>query len=343
MSESDTQKIQPYNKQNALKVVVPWPAAVLAAIGGWIGYSALCIDHNHELPPALEAERRTFANQGGGILSYYVDRSAPGRPLVLIHSINAAGVAYEMLPLFEHYRAHRPVYAIDLPGFGFSDRSNRVYSPKLYTEAILDLLRTQVRETEPADVIALSLSSEFAALAAQVRPELFHSLTLISPSGLSSRKQKRASQQASAQGTSSLFYRLFSFPLWGQAFYDLIATKPSIQFFLRQSFEGQPDPGLIDYAYATAHRPGARFAPLYFVSGQLFTRDIRETVYEKLGLPVLVVYDYDAFVGFDELTGVLDRCPNWHAARIVPTRGLPHWEKLEDTVAALEKFWRAAK
>jgi pimeloyl-ACP methyl ester carboxylesterase len=339
---SDAQKIQPHNHKGSVKIVVPWYVVVPAVMGGWIGYSVLWINHDHELPPAMEAERRTFANQGGGILSYYVDRSAQGRPLVLIHSINAAGAAYEMRPLFEHYRAHRPVYAIDLPGFGFSDRSNRVYSPQLYTEAILDLLRTQVRESQPADVIALSLSGEFAAMAVQAQPELFHSLALLSPTGLSSRKQKRASQQASDQGTSSLFYRLLSFPLWGQAFYDLIATKLSIGFFLRQSFEGQVDPGLIEYAYATSHRPGARYAPLYFVSGQLFTRDIRETVYEKLSLPVLVIYDYDAFTGFDELPGILDRCPNWYAARIVPTRGLPHWEKLEETVAALEKFWQAA-
>ncbi len=337
---SDTQEIQAYTGKKPFKIVVPWYVVALAAVGGWIGYSALGINHNQDLPAAMEAERRTFAAEDAGILSYYVDRSVQARPLVLIHSINAAGVAYEMRPLFEQYRAHRPVYALDLPGFGFSDRSNRVYSPQLYSAAILDLLRTQVRENERADVIALSLSGEFAALAAQAQPELFHSLTLISPSGLAGRKQKRASQQANALGTSSLFYRLFSFPLWGQAFYDLIATRPSIRFFLGQSFEGEVDPGLIDYAYATSHRPGARHAPLYFVSGQLFTRDIRETVYDKLKLPVLVIYDYDAFVAFDELPGLLDHCPNWRAARIVPTRGLPHWEKLEETVAALEKFWQ---
>ena len=56
---------------------------------------------------------------------------------------------------------------------------------------------------EPADIIALSLGSEFAAKAALEAPELVHSLTLISPSGFSERREKRASQQANALSRSN--------------------------------------------------------------------------------------------------------------------------------------------
>lgn len=143
-------------------------ATALAAIGGWIGYSALRVNHRRILPDAINAERRTFISPASGMLSYYADRKAAGRPLVLIHSINAAASAYEMKPIFEQYRGIRPVYALDLPGFGFSDQSNRVYSPRLYANAIIDFLQTQVKGGA-ADVIALSLGSEFAAMAAKDR------------------------------------------------------------------------------------------------------------------------------------------------------------------------------
>jgi pimeloyl-ACP methyl ester carboxylesterase len=96
-----------------------------------------------------------------GRLSYHADTSHAGRPLVLIHSINAAPSAFEMKPLFDHYRSTRPVYAPDLPGFGASDRSNRAYSPELYAKVLSDFLTAVVRDR--ADVIAFSLSSEFAA------------------------------------------------------------------------------------------------------------------------------------------------------------------------------------
>ncbi|HVO42906.1 MAG TPA: alpha/beta hydrolase [Aggregatilineales bacterium] len=310
--------------------------SALAAIGSWIGYSRLLVNHRKPLPAAIEAERRTFISTIGGALSYYVSSKPGTRPLVLIHSINAAGSAYEMGPIFEQYRGTRTVYALDLPGFGFSDRSSRAYSPDLYARAILDFVEHQVRSTEPVDVVALSLGSEFAALAALQDPERFRSLALISPTGFGS---ARGSQRAARQETSRLFYALVSFPLWGQAFYDLIATPASIRFFLQQSFQGTIDAGLLSYANLTTHQPGAKNAPLYFVSGLLFTPDIRTKVYEKLTLPVLVIHDVDNFVTFDSLPELTQKCSNWHAVRIAPTRGLPQFEKMPETASALDNFW----
>lgn len=314
--------------------------ALLGTVGAWIGYSAFKVDHHLPLPAPIDVEPERFAGKVSRFLTMYVDRSGTGRPLVLIHSINAAASSYELRPIFEHYRGTRPVYALDLPGFGLSERADRVYSPELYKEAILDLLRLKVNE--PADVVALSLGCEFAARAAVEAPDLFHSLTFISPSGFTAPSEKRASQQASDSGTSSAVYRAFAFPLWSQAFYDLLGTQWSIHYFLQQSFVGEVDAGLEAFDYATSHQPGARYAPLYFVSGQLFTPDIRESFYERLTMPVLVLYDRDAFVRFDTLPDVVARHANWRAVRIAPTLGLPQFEKLVETVAALDASWAEA-
>ncbi len=76
-----------------------------------------------------------------GRLTYYAagprSRKANGRRLLLIHSINAAGSAYEIKPLYEHYRQSRTVYALELPGFGHSERCKRKYSVRMMTDAIL--------------------------------------------------------------------------------------------------------------------------------------------------------------------------------------------------------------
>lgn len=310
--------------------------AAAAAAGGWIFYSRSFINHNQTLPPAIPAPRETFTGQKTGLISYYHEHQGNGQPLLLIHSINAAGSAYEMRPIFMHHRQLRPVYAMDLPGFGFSERSDRVYSAELYTQAIIDMLE---QIGQPADVIALSLSSEFAASAALQRPELFTSLTMISPSGFNRPDRKRSSQAANQLGASELAYNVLSYPLWGQALFDLLATPGSIRWFLQQSFVGGVDKGLEDYGVLTTHQPGAHHAPLYFVSGKLFTRDIQEAVYAKLTIPVLVVYDEDPYVSFDYLRPFVAQHPNWKASLIVPTKGLPQFEKMTEMAQALNKLW----
>jgi pimeloyl-ACP methyl ester carboxylesterase len=313
-------------------------AAALGA-ASWIAYSRRVVDHGLPLPNALPAERRSVIAPRSGQLSYYADAQAAGRPLLLIHSINAAASAYEMRPLFEQFRGSRPVIALDLPGFGFSERSERAYSPELYKHAILEALDVTAGGA-PVDAVALSLGCEFLALAALAEPQRFHSLAFISPSGLRERGRGRPTQQANDAGASQSVHRALSFPLWGQAVFDLIATRKSIGFFLSQSFTGPVDPGLAEYAYLTSHQWGAHHAPLHFVSGLLFTQDVATRAYEQLSVPALVLRDRDAFTSFELLPRVLQRNPRWQEQPIKPTLGLPQFEKPRETAQALEAFWR---
>ena len=79
-----------------------------------------------------------------GRVSYYhaapPDAAVLQTPILLVHSINASGSAAEVEPLFEHYRATRPVYALDLSGFGLSSRADRAYTPRLMTDAVLAMV-----------------------------------------------------------------------------------------------------------------------------------------------------------------------------------------------------------
>lgn len=323
----------------------------LTLAGAWIGYSRFFINHRMPLPDAVLAERNPFLSQAAGWLSYYVDKGpdstsatteeegARTRPLVLIHSINAAASAYEMAPLFRHYRTSRPVYALDLPGYGFSNRLRRAYSPQLFADAIVEMLETQVGE--PADVIALSLGCEFVARAAASQPSLFRSLVLISPSGFNRFDTGRASQRAGMRGWADRVHAVLSFPLWGRALFDLVSSRRSIEYFLGQSFVGKPTPGFVDYAYASSHQPGAENAPLHFLSGRLFTPNAAAELYTRVQAPSLVIYDQDAYVSFDGLPTFLEQHPNWRAVRFVPSQGLPQFERLGELAAELDAFWES--
>jgi pimeloyl-ACP methyl ester carboxylesterase len=311
--------------------------AALATVAGWIVYSKKFINHQLGLGRSVEAERKNFQSKNAGRLSYYFDGEGKGVPLVLLHSINAAASAYEMKPIFDRFSGERPVYALDLPGYGFSERSDRLYSPQLYQEAILEFLEDVVGE--PADLVALSLSSEFAALTAVHHPEWIRSLALISPTGFKQPQTDKISKRAHQRGAQNTLYAGLAVPLWNRPLFDLITSRKSIQYFLNKSFEGLVPASFVDYAYQSAHQPGAQYAPTYFLSGKLFTPAIRTTVYKVVEQPVLVIFDRDPYTNFEMLPGFLQECDNWRSARVGPTKGLPHWEQPERTFETLEDFW----
>lgn len=307
---------------------------LLAALGG-IAYSALAVPHAMRLPPAVSGERRETEGNAGR-LSYYV--AGAGAPMLLIHSINAAGSAYEVRPIFERYAATHRVYAVDLPGFGFSDRANRAYRMRLYVAAIHDMLDVIAQDSgfEPIDALALSLASEFLARAALARPERFRTLALVTPTGLGRGSGALQGPPGSTREIPGL-EAAFSFPLWGRAAFDLLASKASIRYFLEKTWGSKAiDEGLLVYDYLTTHQPGAQHAPFAFISGKLFSGDIR-TVYEELALPVWAPYGTRGDFGDISEAGALAGRPNW-TFEAFDTGGLPHFEQPEVFFASYDRF-----
>ncbi|MGC2521768.1 MAG: alpha/beta fold hydrolase [Stellaceae bacterium] len=241
-------------------------SASASASASWVGYSALFVPHRLASPAAVSGERREFASTAGPLSYYRCGPAAPTDPLLLVHSVNAAAAAYEVRPLYEHYCKTRTVYALELPGFGFSARRDRAYTPRLMTDAILAMASEIAAAHGGAaiDALALSLSSEFLARAAAERPAAFRSIALVSPTGFS-RNMPAGATPGGTRGMPAL-RRILSFPLWSRALYDLLASKPSIRFFLQKAWGSKDiDEGLLEYDYLTTHQPGAPYAP-YFLS-----------------------------------------------------------------------------
>lgn len=164
------------------------------------------------LPVAVSGERIAFDSPAGP-LSVYVAGNGP--PLLLVHSVNAAASAPEVRPLHEHYRKTRTVYSPDLPGYGFSDRSDRAYTPRLMTDAlhaVAGLIRKRCG-TARFDALALSLSCEFLARAATEAPAHYRSLALVSPTGFSGGGERRG--PAGSTREMPLLLKALRGPGWG--------------------------------------------------------------------------------------------------------------------------------
>ncbi len=289
-----------------------------------------------DLPPALSGERVEFDSPAGR-LSVYV--AGHGPPLLLVHSINASGSAAEMRPLHDHYSAKRTVFSVDLPGYGFSERSDRVYTPRLMTDAV-HAVTQQIHARcgpMPVDALALSLSCEYLARAAAEAPDAYRSVALVSPTGFNGMRPLRGA----ALSTRGLpwVYKALRGPGagWGGALFRGLTKPGVIRYFLVRTWGSKNiDEALWAYDVLTTRAAGAEHAPLHFLSANLFSADIH-TVYEKLQMPVWMSHGVRG--DFTDYRGkvIVEKRPNWRFT-VFPTGALPYFEVPADFCNAFDQF-----
>lgn len=294
------------------------PAVINAAIAS----------RRRELTSALPGDSGDYRWPLGSI--YYQVRGE-GKPVVLIHGIGAGESSFEWRHNFDALSRHFKVYALDLPGFGQSERRDLRYTADLYVLALMDFLRDVVGE--PAALVASSLSGAFAVRLAAQRPELVERLVLVAPTGLETLKQ-------AIPGLSQVTYGAFSLPAIGNGIYNGIASYSYIESYLRQNLYVDParvTPALVEHYYQSAHQHGAHYALRSFISG-LLVCDITED-YPRLEQPILLAWGRQSKVTPVETANrFLKENPNARLRVFEQSGMLPQDEEADDFNAAIVSF-----
>jgi pimeloyl-ACP methyl ester carboxylesterase len=308
------------------------------ALGAYLTSALLRRAQRSELPPAnqvppmLEGTVREFELMEGRVRFY--ERPGTGTPVVLLHSFNAAAASHEMRPLFDHLTAttERPVYAMDWFGFGLSERPSVDYRPEVYLRQLRRFLSEVIKE--PADLMALSLGGEYAALIACEVPFLVRRLVLIAPTALAARAETSTMRRMLV----GLGGRLGAFELF---FYRLTERDTLRRFYAEQVFRGSPVPeALVDHAYLTSHVRGAHHAPRRFVDGSLFLGSQARSAYARLTAPTLLVVPEDpepTVQHFDRLDDVLAGNDALRV-EVLDTGLMPQWEAPDRLFPVLNAF-----
>src|SRR6266581_840273 len=123
-------------------------------------------------------ESRTVTIDGMNI--HYVCGGS-GPPLVLVHGLGSSAAVefyYNLEPLAAHHR----VLAIDLPGFGKSDKPVLEYTIDLFVKAVRDLMACE--GLERAAVMGVSMGGRVALGLALDSPEMVERLVLVDALGV---------------------------------------------------------------------------------------------------------------------------------------------------------------
>jgi len=237
---------------------------------------AVCLDAANRAVFALAERTGRAAKRDGekvykwrfGRVRYVVTGHVDAPPLLLVHGVGMGAGLHEwdaaMPELSRHYR----VYALDLLGFGQSEKSAVTVSAYLYSLLIHDFAKHVIGEK--TFVVANNLSCSFAAVASQMgsAQSLFAKMLFIAPHSL---------RQTSPRRRHAWLKKLLECPILGTSIYLVMASRCILRTHLERLGLAKVTNAQIDAFYAAAHHGGAnaRYTMASFLTNFLYVETDR--------------------------------------------------------------------
>ncbi|MCU0532317.1 MAG: alpha/beta hydrolase [Hydrococcus sp. Prado102] len=207
-----------------------------------------------------------------GTMVYYTPSLPPWREkdeiesdiptLIFLHGFGGGSSAYEWSKVYPAFASDYRVLAPDLIGWGRSEHPDRNYRPEDYIDTIIEFIEKTC--DRPTPVIASSLTAALTIRCAIARPDLFKSLILTTPAGLS---------DFGEDYTRSIFAQIIKVPILDKFIYSSgVATEGGISNFLQNRQFARPEriyPEITEAYLQSSRQPNAEYAALSFVRGDL--------------------------------------------------------------------------
>jgi pimeloyl-ACP methyl ester carboxylesterase len=189
-----------------------------------------------------------------------------GQSLLLLPAFSTVCSRTEVGELAQRLASKFQTIALDWPGFGDSDRPKLNYAPTLYQQFLQDFVRDCV--PQGGILLAAGHSAGYALQVMKDLPRHFDRLILVSPTW-------RGPLPTMMKGQKPWFATLRGLvrtPILGQGLYRLNTTKGFLRMMYSRHVYADSQKitaELIDRKQQITQQPGARYAPVAFVTGGL--------------------------------------------------------------------------
>ncbi len=281
-------------------------------VGGVLGaltiYNKVTEAMAGELDTVLTGEERRYPWKYGDMF-YEVKGDVGAKPLVLIHGFGPGASSYEWRKNIDTLSEQFQVYALDLLGFGLSDRPALDYDAETYTDLLNDFVHEVVGK--PAIVVAHGLTSAYVIAAAYRRPQLFERLVLVAAPPVI------LTEDYPGPLLDALKFVLRA-PIVGDFIYNLLTSRQAIRGYY--DGQGYHNPGLItdeliEYVYTSAHQPNSRYAIASLQGGHL-NLDVHEPL-SRLQVPVVAIWGREGMLPPAEASAAFKRANPTIDVRII--------------------------
>lgn len=109
-------------------------------------------------------------------------KKGTGSPLLLIHDLTIGSSSYEYKKLIDKLSESYEVYAIDLLGYGLSEKLNITYTNYFYVQMVIDFIKNVIGKK--TDIITSGDSAAIAVMAAHNDEEVIQRIIMINPQNI---------------------------------------------------------------------------------------------------------------------------------------------------------------
>ena len=262
-------------------------------------------------------------------------RHGEGRPVLLLHGMYPGASSLEWRHVVPALSERHSVVAVDLLGFGRSDRPAARYTPGLYQALLGDLVARVVRE--PCAVVASGLTAAQLVALAGRDPRHITSMALVAPTGVAYMRDPAPS----ASGTTRL---LLGAPIVGNTIYNRLTSPTRLRRHLESIYvdDHMVTPALVQHYVRVARQLGGKHAVAALLSGKLNV-GVR-TALRRVRQPTLLLWGELArqnSVEHAHAFRVIKHDLEWSLVK--DAGDLPHDERPDEFNAALRSFLERAR
>lgn len=259
-------------------------------------------------------------------------KKGTGAPLLLIHDLLAGSSLYEYKKLIDSLSKTNTIYAIDLLGYGLSDKPNMTYTNYLYLQLIHDFIKNVIGKK--TNVVVSGDSAPITIMLAHNDPELLNKMILINPQSIYQLNQIPSKR-------TKILKLLIEFPVLGTFIYNLLTTREHFEkTFVTDYFynPAKADSEFIDSYLESSHNnnSASKYSFASYV-GRYTNVNILHAL-KELNHSIYIISGKEKENVMTLLDNYLYYNNSIEAVTIEKTKHLPQLEAAEDVLAQIELF-----
>lgn len=259
-------------------------------------------------------------------------KKGKGDPILLLHDTKSYSGINEWLKNIDILSDHYTVYAIDLLGYGYSNKPNLSYNSYLYVSLINDFTKNIIKEQ--TYVVAKGNTSQFVLCSYILNKDYFKKILLVSPTILTTKYPNILNK----------FLRtILDLPVLGTTIYNILNSRVINNLKMKTLFHNYAkynDFKYLMYYYSHSKGSASKFSNSSFLNKYL-NSNVKNNI-NKIDIPVHIIWgELDEINPIENYNDITDINPNITLSIINNSKSMPQIENPLQFYKICRKYFSA--